>query len=296
MKFMVGNKKDKLYIEGENLIDAIETNFRAVAEKHHVGNSAGYQLVEVHAEYDQELYGGEGGVALTVRHYGSDALVRYDYDEPMEETIIPIQATLSDLPERYDFEIKRSTRFDPFADDWRGNGPVFTYGVILGLIIELSSHVKYDGSPDVYDSLMMRSPTMKKNHPVDFFNRLYRDIQTRYIKRTPETKRLMDRIDQLWSDIAEDIAETKDMGLEGLGRHKTYCYFRCMNNLLELREQAGKTQSEVSEKAKMPIREYQKYENRELDLHYADITTIMALARALGTTPKVVSPDHPMFA
>lgn len=296
MKYMVGDKKDKLYIEGENLIDAIETNFKAIAEQHHVGNAAGYQLVEVHAEYNQDLYDGEGGVALVIRHYGSDALVRYDYDEPMEEVVVPIQATLADLPARHDFEIKRSTRFDPFADDWRDNGPMFAYGVIMGLMIELGNHIKYDGSPDVYDSAMRRFPTLKRNRPVDFFDCLYRDIQTRYIKRTPEVNRIMDRIDQLWGDIAEDIAVAKEIGSESLGRHKTYCYFKRMNNLLELREQAGKTQSEVAEKAKLPIREYQKYENRELDLHDVDVTTLIRLAKALGTTPKVVAPDHPMFA
>ena len=88
-------------IEGETIIEAVENNFRAIAEHAEIGNAAGYQLDKVVLEYQPEALGGKGGAALVITAHGSDALLHYDprTDEPKTTTLWIDGVTPEELPE-----------------------------------------------------------------------------------------------------------------------------------------------------------------------------------------------------
>lgn len=53
-------------ISGENIISAIELNFKKIAHAARIGNVAGYRLVDVRATYNPGILGGKGGCELLI--------------------------------------------------------------------------------------------------------------------------------------------------------------------------------------------------------------------------------------
>lgn len=55
-----------------------------------------------------------------------------------------------------------------------------------------------------------------------------------------------------------------------------------MNKLQEKRKEAGLSQSQLANKAGVPVRTLQHWENGDRDLRKAAVETVLALAEALG--------------
>ena len=99
--------KSGLTLKGKNLEDAIESNFAQIAKLLHIGNPAGYRLIEVWFAFDKS----KKAVVLHITACGSDTLVNYDpaEDEPKVHELV-ISASEDDCPVRIDAELKKDTR------------------------------------------------------------------------------------------------------------------------------------------------------------------------------------------
>ena len=66
-----------------------------------------------------------------------------------------------------------------------------------------------------------------------------------------------------------------------------------MNKLQEKRKEAGLSQSQLANKAGVPVRTLQHWENGDRDLRKAAVETVLALAEALGCSLYYIIIDSP---
>lgn len=97
----------------ETLAQAIDRQFTLLCqgwESEHamIGNVAGWTLHSVHLEPPQRqtTRGGKTFATLVIKAYGRQLAGRHPTDPGLHETRIDIEATVDDVPERFDFEIR----------------------------------------------------------------------------------------------------------------------------------------------------------------------------------------------
>lgn len=84
-------------ISGETLQDAIEQNFKRIADQANLGNAAGYHVVDVSMQYKEDILGGKGGVELEIIHTGLP-LANGKKDDEEKVATVWIYADPSDAP------------------------------------------------------------------------------------------------------------------------------------------------------------------------------------------------------
>jgi len=93
-------------ISGENIISAIENNFKTIAEDANIGNSAGYKLINVTASYNKGILGGKGGCVVKITAIGQPLAHTNDTGDP-KSAVVWIGGVLpEELTEEYKFDLK----------------------------------------------------------------------------------------------------------------------------------------------------------------------------------------------
>jgi hypothetical protein len=95
-----------MVLPGRNAIEAIESNFRLIAEEAGIGSPAGYHLVEVTSTYNQWILGGKGGIEVTITAKGLPLAHRPGEYTPEHTGRALIYADKSDLPEPHRHSIR----------------------------------------------------------------------------------------------------------------------------------------------------------------------------------------------
>jgi hypothetical protein len=93
-------------LPGNDLADAIQGNFDAIAREAMLGNAAGYTLEAVSAEYRPGILGGKGGVELTIRARGVPLATHDDRPKQSRLHTVWIEAAPADCPEPLNIEIR----------------------------------------------------------------------------------------------------------------------------------------------------------------------------------------------
>jgi len=93
-----------ILLEGQDIIDAIEKNFKSLAQEAELGNVAGYVLDRVEARYAPNILGGQGGVEVLIESHGQDLAHRPASKTPAN-SVVWIYATRADLPTPYVFDL-----------------------------------------------------------------------------------------------------------------------------------------------------------------------------------------------
>lgn len=91
-------------IEGNTLVEAIESSFERITRVFRLRNAAGYRLEEVTATFRPSILGGSGGVELRIVHRGLE-LAHRPADNQSKTYTVWIYAKHDDLPTPYTFEI-----------------------------------------------------------------------------------------------------------------------------------------------------------------------------------------------
>lgn len=262
-------------ISGENLDDAIENNFDAIATAAGVGNPAGWQLDRV---YIKKIDATHGDLHIIAR--GGDNLIGFDPTEAAKETILPIEG---DGITESEATFAKTAEFDP--RDFSGKSDSFRYGIAVAVIENLiARHCKLSAE-DTYSEFSVRFPNMESAYPAKFVE-LYRQELARHL---PKPSMAAQELQVLLSDLLMDIdyKRVKDSGDSVAAYYKTRAYFARQNKITALqyyRQKAGKTQAELASEVGISARQLQGYEAKNSSLGDARRPAVMALARALGVT------------
>lgn len=286
-----GPKAPGLTIEGDNIINAIESYFETLAGAAKIGNSAGYRLESVVVSYDPDILGGTGGALVTIKARGDEGLVNYDEaNDPVKTYRLEIGGVTrdieaEDIPRPVSLEIKQKEQFSPFADtsDYTRDG--YRYGVIWGLIDEVArNHTTCGTELSLTDKVSLKYDTLDMVSPKKFTDVLMRSMQTLVPDGADDTLEILDRIHALRAEIKPREPMTP---ATLLAQAKTLTYFRRLrqaSSLLDLRNRLGKTQLEIAYKAGISLRQYQRLESGESSVGTMATSAAVRLAHALNTT------------
>lgn len=282
-------------IEGETILDAIEKNFRAIAEHSEIGNVAGYQLDKVVVEYRPEVLSGKGGGVLSITAHGSDLLIGYDprTDKPKTTTLWIEGVTPEELPEPY------VTTFDGTLEkpDSTPYDDPHTLPQAWGTVIALLDYVgQYHCR---VESVCPSVSIGTRYHNVDIVNpyrylELLRQTVTRAIpKSDAATKKKLAQIDKLSLYItgfekAENVSAVRDP-LVLFHKSRAYSYLRAENKITALayyRNKAGLSGRELGEKVGVSDRQIRNYERtRGSSLGDASRDVLQAISDVLNVNP-----------
>lgn len=291
-------------IKGDDLQSAIENSFGNIIREagNKIGNVAGYTLDEVFAEWKPGILGGKGGVELHVINHGSDDRVGYNpYEDAPKDTVFWIEASKDDLPERYTFELTEEKADTPFDHT---DNPAVAFGYAQGIIDEIYFHhcsllPRKDDigvSAKVYDMF----PTLAKTAPKAFIERCRQRMQGKRPKRDAETKKLMQRLDELLLFIYEspnaEICSASNEFTSMIYKAHAKRYFEtqhCMTALEYYRRKADLSVAQLAEMVGLSERQIFRYEaTRNSALGNASQVVINALANALNVAPTDLVKDR----
>ena len=92
-------------LNGNDILSAIEGNFKTIAGEARMGNAAGYKLISATVESKSGVLGGKGGVEITLKHRGQD-LAHKPASETVSTSMVWIHAEEKDLPEKHTFVLR----------------------------------------------------------------------------------------------------------------------------------------------------------------------------------------------
>lgn len=282
---------------GDNLIDAIETNFKKLMIGK-IGNAAGYVLENAWIEYDPSIIGGKGGAVLHVSAEGSDALINHEPHPPKKYEFWIKGVTPAELSARHDFKMKEEIKFNPFEGDGSSLPMPLVIGIIIGLRSYIGAHYCSTNYFDTFNKVSNRFPTLLQHKPLVFLQEL--EKEEKQLRPTKEADRLRARI----SDLEDSLSGVESLSMEQCGQvylylYKTRDYLNKEGKITALayyRNKAGKTQAEMAEESGIALRSYQRYESMTSGLGDAKYSVVEKIAQAVGvTTDKLVKNGLVLF-
>ena len=252
--------KSGLTLKGKNLEDAIESNFAQIAKLLHIGNPAGYRLIEVWFAFDKS----KKAVVLHITACGSDTLVDYDpaEDEPKVHELV-ISASEDDCPVRIDAKLKKNEKppFNPFDDSFIPDLGA-AYGAMLGIIDEIGlKHCKIPMKDAVTSLMEVKHHGLSSSFPRQFAETCLSYLKMHKPKDDEETTRMMDRVFELLSRC--ERASEEDIITYIFFHPKTEWFFRTAGKITALqaiRIAKGLTQEQIADAAQMSVQQLRDYE------------------------------------
>lgn len=272
-------------IEGENIVDAIEQNFKFIAKRFGVGNVAGYNLERVWLTPSQ----GEGILHILAR--GDDSFIGFDPTVPAVETTVTIHSHQQEEISDHEFCISADAprkKFNPFNDACiPTDNDGYLRGVIAGLLDEVDmKHTAMHDVVPVSENTDCRFPTLRQVRPDYYIEYLRGEVARHRPKGDAATSKLLSRVSELCARMVPGGDATH--GNYYLGLYATRGYFLRAGKITALaaaRNAAGITQAAAAKAAGISLRQWQYYESGESNLYDARHSAVEAIAAAVSTTP-----------
>lgn len=254
-------------IEGETIIEAVEKNFRTIAERAEIGNGAGYQLDKVILEYRPEALGGKGGGALSITAHGSDSLLHYDprTDEPKTTTLWIEGVTPEELskPDVTTFDgTQDKPQRTPYDDPENLSE---AWGNVSALLDQIGLH--HCRTENVWPSVQTESAyhNLSRNNPFRYLEVIRQTVNRAHPNTDARTKKMLAQVDKLALYITD---HTKEENAEAV--QNAFFYQAIANNYLDsenkitalayYRNKAGLSGRELAEKIGISDRQIRNYE------------------------------------
>lgn len=280
-------------IEGETIIEAVENNFRAIAEYAEIGNAAGYQLDKVVLEYQPEALGGKGGAALVITAHGSDALLHYDprTDEPKTTTLWIEGVTPEELPEpdvtTFDGAQEKQQRTpyeypESLAEAW---------GNVTALLDQIGLH--HCRTENVWPSVQTESAyhNLSRNNPFRYLEIMRQTVNRAHPSADAQTKKMLAQVDKLALYITDHTKEENAEAVQNVFLYQAIAnnYLVAENKITALayyRNKAGLSGRELGEKVGVSDRQIRNYERtRCSSLGDASRDVLQAISDVLNVNP-----------
>lgn len=280
-------------IEGETIIDAVENNFRAIAEHAEIGNSAGYQLDKVVLEYQPEALGGKGGAALVITAHGSDALLHYDprTDEPKTTTLWIDGVTPEELPEpdvtTFDGAQKKQQR-TPYEDP---ESLAEAWGNVTAFLDQIGLH--HCRTENVWPSVQTESAyhNLSRNNPFRYLEIMRQTVNRAHPNADAQTKKMLAQVDKLALYITDHTKEENAEAVQNVFLYQAIAnnYLVAENKITALayyRNKAGLSGRELGEKVGISDRQIRNYEHTPgSSLGDASRDVLQAISDVLNVNP-----------
>lgn len=265
--------KESNSFSGESIKELVENNFKEIAKFLTLGNHAGYELKKVWTETENDM------AYLHIIACGVDSLIGFDpsQNEPKEYKILMPGIKPEDLPEKYEFDIKEEKGFNPFED--YAIDEAAAIGALTCTVDFLCE--KYTNlDPRAYPSRAVKTayPCLLRIDPELFISQVMKNFAYAYIIETKGNKKYFDLIEKINDMLARNAIDMKketkidDSELVELYYHKSRYYFRRIDKTTALklyRKEACKTQREVADETGISLRQYQRYEATDSNLHFS---------------------------
>lgn len=280
-------------IEGETIIEAVENNFRAIAEHAEIGNAAGYQLDKVVLEYQPEALGGKGGAALVITAHGSDALLHYDprTDKPKTTTLWIEGVTPEELPEpdvtTFDGAQEKQQRTpyehpESLAEAW---------GNVTALLDQIGLH--HCRTENVWPSVQTESAyhNLSRNNPFRYLEIMRQTVNRAHPNADAQTKKMLAQVDKLALYITDHTKEENAEAVQNVFLYQAIAnnYLVAENKITALayyRNKAGLSGRELGEKVGVSDRQIRNYERtRGSSLGDASRYVLQAISDVLNVNP-----------
>lgn len=280
-------------IEGETIIEAVENNFRAIAEHAEIGNAAGYQLDKVVLEYQPEALGGKGGAALVITAHGSDALLHYDprTDEPKTTTLWIDGVTPEELPEpdvtTFDGAQKKQQRTpyeypESLAEAW---------GNVTAFLDQIGLH--HCRTENVWPSVQTESAyhNLSRNNPFRYLEIMRQTVNRAHPNADAQTKKMLAQVDKLALYITDHTKEENAEAVQNVFLYQAIAnnYLVAENKITALayyRNKAGLSGRELGEKVGISDRQIRNYEHTPgSSLGDASCYVLQAISDVLNVKP-----------
>ncbi len=291
-------------IEGTDIKDAIEKNFKMLAKQMNIGNVAGYTLDRATIEYKPGILGGQGGIELNVVAHGSDSLVNYDpYNDNPETSTIWIYAKKEDLPEGfYEFEINREKKAEttPFDVPNSAGQALGFFRAVCEEIASNHSRFPVDGTTfsGVCANIELRFPTIKIVNPHKYVELIQQEVHRCRPKEDAQTKKLVERANELALILMDydnkEITNDANKGIDFLASVRASKWFQDKNKITALayyRKKAGLTGKQLAEIVGLSDRQIRNYEASDSRLCDAKNIVVENIAKALNVKPSDLVED-----
>ena len=280
-------------IEGETIIEAVENNFRAIAEHAEIGNAAGYQLDKVVLEYQPEALGGKGGAALVITAHGSDALLHYDprTDEPKTTTLWIDGVTPEELPEpdvtTFDGAQKKQQR-TPYEDP---ESLAEAWGNVTAFLDQIGLH--HCRTEKVWPSVQTESAyhNLSRNNPFRYLEIMRQTVNRAHPNADAQTKKMLAQVDKLALYITDHTKEENAEAVQNVFLYQAIAnnYLVAENKITALayyRNKAGLSGRELGEKVGISDRQIRNYEHTPgSSLGDASCAVLQAISDVLNVKP-----------
>lgn len=270
---------------GNNIQELIENNWKAVFDEETrkaIGNTAGYILERVWIEYS-----GNNTASLHVIGHGDDSYLKYDptNDKSKEKVFILRGISETDLPEPYEFEIKKNEKFDPFKElTNHKDDPIIMLGILEACIDYLAESRNVE-LPTI--TVNTKYITLKDRNVSLYISQLMKVFGYLNIKRTARNKNVFELLDESNNNLISILEENKVIKpMTYVYYYKTMGYFRAAGKMTALkyyREQCGKSQQEIADAVKISLRQYQRYEAVNSQLDKVNPIIIEKIAESVNT-------------
>lgn len=280
-------------IEGETILDAIEKNFRAIAEHSEIGNVAGYQLDKVVVEYRPEVLSGKGGGVLSITAHGSDLLIGYDprTDKPKTTTLWIEGVTPEELPEpdvtTFDGAQEKQQRTpyeypESLAEAW---------GNVTALLDQIGLH--HCRTENVWPSVQTESAyhNLSRNNPFRYLEIMRQTVNRAHPNADAQTKKMLAQVDKLALYITDHTKEENAEAVQNVFLYQAIAnnYLVAENKITALayyRNKAGLSGRELGEKVGVSDRQIRNYERtRGSSLGDASRDVLQAISDVLNVNP-----------
>ena len=280
-------------IEGETIIEAVENNFRAIAEHAEIGNAAGYQLDKVVLEYQPEALGGKGGAALVITAHGSDALLHYDprTDEPKTTTLWIDGVTPEELPDpdvtTFDGAQKKQQR-TPYEDP---ESLAEAWGNVTAFLDQIGLH--HCRTENVWPSVQTESAyhNLSRNNPFRYLEIMRQTVNRAHPNADAQTKKMLSQVDKLALYITDHTKEENAEAVQNVFLYQAIAnnYLVAENKITALayyRNKAGLSGRELGEKVGISDRQIRNYEHTPgSSLGDASRDVLQAISDVLNVNP-----------
>lgn len=280
-------------IEGETILDAIEKNFRAIAEHSEIGNVAGYQLDKVVVEYRPEVLSGKGGGVLSITAHGSDLLIGYDprTDKPKTTTLWIEGVTPEELPDpdvtTFDGAQEKQQRTpyeypESLAEAW---------GNVTALLDQIGLH--HCRTENVWPSVQTESAyhNLSRNNPFRYLEIMRQTVNRAHPNADAQTKKMLAQVDKLALYITDHTKEENAEAVQNVFLYQAIAnnYLVAENKITALayyRNKAGLSGRELGEKVGVSDRQIRNYERtRGSSLGDSSRDVLQAISDVLNVNP-----------
>lgn len=272
--------------EGNSIQELIESNWKEIFDEETrkaIGNAAGYILERVWIEYS-----GSNTASLHVVGHGNESYLKYDptNDKSKEKVFILRGISETDLPEPYEFEIKKNEKFDPFKElTNHKDDPIIMLGILEACIDYLAESKKVSEPPTI--TVNTKYITLKDRNVSLYISQLMKVFGYLNIKRTARNKNVFELLDESNNNLISILEENKVIKpMTYVYYYKTMGYFRAAGKMTALkyyREQCGKSQQEIADAVRISLRQYQRYEAVNSQLDKVNPIIIEKIAESVNT-------------